>query len=441
MGGSRIACAVHSRDRQMSIASNKSTSLACVLVVASAACVHAQSITLSEVYRQVARANPRVMASQAAARAAQARVAGAYRPPDPRLQFGLMNYSLPALAPMATVGMAQLQVMQMLPLGGKLGLSGRIAGTQASASAARAADAVWDARTQAAMAFYDTYAVDAALAIDRETVRLLQDIEKVAAAMYEVGQGRQADVLRAQVEIAKMAGDTVRMRAMRVAMVARLAAAMGSADSAVRGSPALPGFPDTLPTLTGLEQLAINERPMLKAGIEEVAGANLSESLIRKEVWPDLEVGVQYGQRGGEMGVERMGSLMIGASIPVFARSRQLRMRDEAAAMSQMAAADLAAMRAETKARLTEAHATLGRARELATLYRTTIIPQAEATATSSLAAYRVGSVDFMTLLDARMAVNKYRKELVVLAAEEGKAWAELEMLTGRGLVNSGGEK
>lgn len=412
-----------------------------MLVAVTAARVHAQSLTLSEVYRQVARANPRVIASQAAARAAQARVAGAYRPPDPQLQFGLMNYALPALAPMATVGMAQLQVMQMLPLGGKLGLSGRIAGTQASASAARAADAVWDARTQAAMAFYDTYAVDAALSIDRETVRLLQDIEKVAAAMYEVGQGRQADVLRAQVEIAKMAGDTVRMRAMRVAMLARLAAAMGSADSAVPGSPALPGFPDTLPTLTGLEQLATNERPMLKAGIAEVEGANLSESLIRKEVWPDLEVGVQYGQRGGEMGVERMGSLMIGASIPVFARSRQLRMRDEAAAMRQMAAADLAAMRAETRARLVEAHATLGRARELAALYRTTIIPQAEATATSSLAAYRVGSVDFMTLLDARMAVNKYRKELVVLASEEGKAWAELEMLTGRALVNSGGEK
>jgi outer membrane protein TolC len=231
------------------------------------------------------------------------------------------------------------------------------------------------------------------------------------------------------------------MRAMRVAMLARLAAAMGSADSAIPGSPALPGFPDTLPMLTTLDQLAMAERPMLKAGIEEVEGANLSESLIRKEVWPDLEVGVQYGQRGGEMGVERMGSLMIGASIPVFARSRQLRMRDEAAAMSQMAAADLAAMRAETRARLVEAHATLGRARELAALYRTTIIPQAEATATSSLAAYRVGSVDFMTLLDARMAVNKYRKELVVLASEEGKAWAELEMLTGRALVNSGGEK
>ena len=50
----------------------------------------------------------------------------------------------------------------------------------------------------------------------------------------------------------------------------------------------------------------------------------------------------------------------------------------------------------------------------------------------SSLAAYRTGSVDFMTVLDNRMTVNRYREELVALIAEEGRAWAELEMLTNR---------
>jgi len=44
--------------------------------------------------------------------------------------------------------------------------------------------------------------------------------------------------------------------------------------------------------------------------------------------------------------------------------------------------------------------------------------------------------VDFMTLLDNRMSVNRYRQELHTLEAEEGKAWAELEMLTGQRLVD-----
>ena len=103
--------------------------------------------------------------------------------------------------------------------------------------------------------------------------------------------------------------------------------------------------------------------------------------------------------------------------------------------MRQMATADLAAMRAQTRGEVAQAYAALSRARNLAGLYRTTVLPQAEASVESALAAYRVGSVDFMTLLDNRMAVNRYRQDLITLEAEEGKAWADLEMLTGRELL------
>ena len=105
--------------------------------------------------------------------------------------------------------------------------------------------------------------------------------------------------------------------------------------------------------------------------------------------------------------------------------------------MQLMAEADLAAMRAETRGRVAIAHAAVERARNLAELYRTSILPQAEATVTSALAAYRVGSVDFMTLLDDRMTVNEYRQDLLALEAEQGKAWAELEMLLGRELLDA----
>jgi hypothetical protein len=34
------------------------------------------------------------------------------------------------------------------------------------------------------------------------------------------------------------------------------------------------------------------------------------------------------------------------------------------------------------------------------------------------------------------MTVNRYREELATLEADEGKAWADLEMLTGRELFD-----
>jgi outer membrane protein TolC len=391
---------------------------------------------LGDLYTQLQRGNPKLVAARSLARAAESRIAGALRPPDPVLQLGFMNYSVPRLAPTATIGMAQLQLMQMLPLGGKLALAGRVASSQASATSARAEDVSWDVRAQAATAFYDLYASDRSLEVKRETLRILQDIERTAESMYRVGEGRQADVLRAQVEIAKMAEDTIRVQAMREAAGAKLNALLDRDASAVVGAPVLPQLPGSIPTRAWFDSIAFGERPVVRAGLDEVRAAESSERLARKEIWPDLQVGVQYAQRGGEMGTDRMGSLMFGASIPVFARDRQLKMREETAAMKQMALSDLAAMRAETRGRIGEAYANLTAARSLARLYRTTVLPQAEATAASAMNAYRVGGVDFMTLLDDRMTVNNYQQELYTLETDQGKAWAELEMLVGRQLFD-----
>lgn len=115
---------------------------------------------LGDLYAAVERDNPKLIAAQALVRAAEARVPGTKRPPDPQLQLGFMNYTLPELAPMDPLGMVQLQLMQMVPLGGKLGLAGRVAGAQAAATGERARDVLWELRNRTAMAFYDLYATE-----------------------------------------------------------------------------------------------------------------------------------------------------------------------------------------------------------------------------------------------------------------------------------------
>ena len=402
-----------------------------------AAVADSDVLQLADVYRLVTVTNPRLEAARAIARAAEARVPGARVPPDPQFQLGFMNYTIPGLAPMAAIGMTQLQLMQMIPVAGKLGLAGRSAASQATAARERAEDTRWELRSRAAMAFYDLYQTDKSLEVAVNTRQLVANIAKTAQSMYEVGEGRQADVLRAQVEVARMDEDITRMRAMRLAMAARLAAVLDVRDSTF-ATPALPVFPAVLPALDSLQRLAVANRPMLKAGEADVGAANAQARLAAREIWPDLTVGVQYGQRGGEMGTERMGSLMVGAAVPVFARSRQLKMREEAVAMRQMAEADLRAMRADTRGRVAELYADIVRARNLAALYRGSVLPQAQAAVTSSLASYRVGDVNFMTLLDNQMTVNRYQQELYTLDAEQGKALAELEMLIGRELFDVG---
>ena len=291
------------------------------------------------------------------------------------------------------------------------------------------------------MAFYDLYRTEATLAVMRENLRLLEAIATTVSGMYAVGQARQADVLRAQLEVGRMTGQIAEMSAMRRTMAARLNTVLNRPPDAPTGVPVLPAFPETIPSVDSLTALALGSRGMLLAGADQVRAAAAAEQLARRDIWPDLELGVIYGQQpmtGG--GTDRMLSVMLGASVPIWAGSRQLKMRDETAAMRRMAEDDLAAMRADTRGRVGELVAEVVRARELQALYQRTLLPQADATVASARSAYQVGSVDFMTYIDALMTAYGYRTEIHRLDAQEGQALAELEMVTAHPLVTTIGD-
>jgi outer membrane protein, heavy metal efflux system len=394
-----------------------------------------QTLTLREAYELARERNPMLHASRAAADAVATQEPSAVLPPDPEIQLGVMNASLPGLGmDMPGAMLPSVQAMQMVPFPGKLRLGGQIA-RQSTAMARTATDETWwEVRAAAAMAFYEIYQADRQLAVMEETLDWLRQFEQAAIAMYSVGGGRQSDVLRAGVEVARMQADLARMRAMRTAAAARLNAVLDRPTDTPVPAVSFAALPRDLPPAEELQGWAEQSRPMLERGRIGVEQARTREALARRELWPDLTVGVQYGQRPAEMGTERMGSLMLGFSVPVFAGQRQVQMRREAAAMEQMARADLTGMRAGVSARIGELLAELDRARTLASLYRTEVLPQAEANVSSAFSSYRVGRVDFMTLVDAQMTLNQYNQELYALLAEYGRMIAELEMTIGREL-------
>ncbi len=393
-------------------------------------------LTLGDLYRTLDEVSPRLAAARAGTRAAALRVAPARTLPDPQLQLGLMNRNLPGLGLQDPLGMNQIQVMQMIPFPGKLGAAGRGAQAQADASQARVDDLSWELRSQAAMVFYEMYSTERSTVVALETQQLLRDIATTAQRMYAVGEGRQADVLRAQVEIDRMSEEVLRMQTMRVALVARLNALLDRSPDQAVGEAQVPVFPPQLPSLDWLTAQALTLRPMLQAGQQDLRAAEEAHALARREIWPDLQLGVIYGQRPMLGGTERMASFMLGFNLPVFAGSRQLKMRQETEAMRDMARADLAAMAADTRGRVGVAYADLRQARQLRDLYRVTLLPQARASVASSLAAYQAGDINLMTLLDAQMTVNRYQQDLYGLDAAEGRGWAELEMLAGSELLD-----
>jgi outer membrane protein TolC len=90
--------------------------------------------------------------------------------------------------------------------------------------------------------------------------------------------------------------------------------------------------------------------------------------------------------------------------------------------------------RAWVDARIEQLLADLDQGRTLIDLYRKEILPEAEANVESAFSLYRIGDVDFLTLVDAQTTKNRFEQEYYQLLARYGTAVAELEMTVGREL-------
>jgi outer membrane protein TolC len=132
---------------------------------------------------------------------------------------------------------------------------------------------------------------------------------------------------------------------------------------------------------------------------------------------------------------------MAGISLPVWAGRKQDRMLDEARAMARKDAEEQRGLAADTRGAVRAAWERWSEAVRLDALYRNELLPQARAALAAADAAYGVAEVDFMTLLDAQMTLNRLRQEVFRLAAARGNALAELEELTGTALASQPAEE
>jgi len=386
------------------------------------------TLRLAEAIRMARSANPMLQAARLGADAAAARISQAGALPDPLLSFGLMNRPVAGFGTGEPMTMNQLQLSQMLPWPGKLGFSKRRAAHLAEAKTLDALDAEVQLVARVKGVYHELAYVDRTIAIMERTRDLLRDFFQVSQAMYAVGEGLQQDVLQAQVAVAGMTEDLVVMEQERVAMAARLNALLGRAAAVEIGGLELARIGEALPPVDSLMERAASGRPALRAAQERVRAAEAGYRAARRELYPDFMVGLAYGQRPQ---FDDMATIMVGVTVPIWAGARQLPMRREMAAMQASEAAMAVDVYNETFADLTEERAEAERARRLSTLYATSILPQARAAVEAALSAYRVGRVNYMTLVESEMTVNRYEIEQVRLAARYHQATARIDALVG----------
>ncbi|MEO7426697.1 MAG: TolC family protein [Fibrobacteria bacterium] len=302
--------------------------------------------------------------------------------------------------------------------------------------------------------YYDLYLDDQRLEINRQNLALMNRLIEIARRQYEVGLGRQADILRAQIEATSLKSDSISLRQSRQAMQGMLNAFLGrntgqpiaTADSLV---PAVADW-----TAAQIESLLESNHPDLKGMQAAVRMREAEKSVAKKGYWPDFMVGGSYkdmlrmpsGSHGGEL--QDYWSVMVSMNLPIafWSLPKYKAGVVQSDANLGQAREEYAEMRNLVSARAQAALLKVQSGKELLRISRSVLLPQSKQALESALAAYQGGKSDFLALLDA-FRVNLMAKEnsemaLIRLLSSQaeleeavGLDWEEIERQTAAGAL------
>ena len=391
---------------------------------------------LQELIAEAARNNPEIRAAGNERLAAQHRVSPAGALDDPMLEAGVLNAPVASLRlNREDMTMKMLGLSQKFPFPGKRDLRQDVAAKDAESLAHAYQETVNRVIRDVKTAYFELAFVAESSRLVEKNRQVLEQFLKISESRYSVGQGNQADVLKAQTQLSKMADELIKLARERQAIEAELTRALGRGPDAVAPVPAALRLRETPLQLEALRETALRERPQLLGLKSLIDRSAKTLDLARKDYYPDFDVKFSYGQRENMLDGARRDDLVsftVAINLPIWRESKRDPRVAEAIAMRNQAMDMYRAQQNELSSKLRQQVANAEQSRNSARLYETGVLPQARLAVESSLAAYRVNRVEFLTLLDSQMTVLNYEISYASAQSNYNKALAEIELLTGK---------
>ena len=397
---------------------------------------NARDPQLQELITEAARNSPEIRAAGNERLAAQHRVSPAGALDDPMLEAGVINAPLASQAfRREDMTMKMLGLSQKFPFPGKRDLRQDVATKDAESVAHAYQETVNRVLRDVKTAYFELAFVAESARLVEKNKQVLEQFLKISESRYSVGQGNQADVLKAQTQLSRMADELIKLARERRVTEAELTRALGRGRDAAAPLPATLRLREAPLQLDALLETALRERPQLLGLRSLVDRGGKALDLARADYYPDFDVKFSYGQRDRTLeGMRRddMVSFTVGINLPVWRESKRDPRVAEAIAMRNQSMDMYQAQLNEVSSKLRQQAANAEQSFKSARLYETGILPQARLAVESSLAAYRVNRVDFLTLLDNQMTVLNYEVSYASALSSYNKALAEIELLTGK---------
>jgi len=337
--------------------------------------------------------------------------------PDPRLTFE---------ADISKMIMAVMPGLMMdFPGPGKLSAAAGVATAESEMKYFQFESAVLKVAYDFKKAWYDLRLLDEKIRVNRETVTLLEDLEKLAHSRNEVGKGSLQDVLRTQIEKERLVTEVANLRDSRQWFLTQFKASLGL--GARDRTPPLPRpFKRSSLSLSSgdILDVAFAKNPRLKATEANVRRAEAALVVARKSRIPDFSLGAMADVKASPVMVRPLG----GMTLPIW--------RDKIAAQI----AEGRAMERSAKARLSDEQLNLAvevamksylyrESTRLLELLQTSLVQKAGQSLEVARSGYSSGATDFINLIDAQRTQLDFRLAEVEAAIKREIALAELSLI------------
>jgi len=264
--------------------------------------------------------------------------------------------------------------------------------------------------------------------LDRNQDELGQ-IQQVAEARYRLGQGLQQDLIKAQLQATEILKEHAMHHLEEDQEQLTLKQLIGRDPDSRNIEIGDVVASRLLLDDQAVAQLAAGGSPELAADRAMEARSAEALKLAHQGYWPDFTVGYSYEKTGP--GFRDYYMLNLGAKVPLYFWRKQTPAIEQAALENESARQQTRATQLQVSSDAESSLIAIRTAERTMTIYRDGLIPQAETSQASAMTAYRVGKVDFQTLLSSVLDLQNLRQEYYRVLADHEIAIAKIQQIIG----------
>jgi outer membrane protein, heavy metal efflux system len=350
--------------------------------------------------------------------------------PDP--QFTVQSFSVGSPKPFAGFSNSDFAYIgfgasQELPYSGKLRLKGDVADREADMQHARAELLRTSITDQIKLLYLRLAYLDATLSILGQNDAVLKPLIETGLSRYSVGQGSQADVLKAQIEHTKILREVTMHHQEMGQLQASLKELLHRSQTSADIIPEPLSMTPLQPSAEELQNLVIAHNAAVSVDTADVHKQDAQLKSAQRESKPDFNVGYMFQQTGG--GYRDYYMLTVSMRLP-----RRKRVEAGVAEAAESLEQSKQALDSQVQQQLAEVqkqYIAVTNTAELLKEYQDGLLPQAEAAFRAEQTTYQSGKQMFAPVLSSLLDVLTFEHDYQQALLDHETALARLETLTG----------